>query len=322
VLERRVWTPLTASAAGIVALAFVAAPFVLASPYYGSLIVATAIAVIMTLSLNVLVGTSGQFSLAHVTFFGVGAYVPGILAVHYGLSPWLGLPVALALAALLALTVGVPLLRLQGFFLAAGSLAFSLFVEVLVRQSTGVAGGAYGVQGIPAPHLFGIAFEGVRFVPLAGLAAVAVVVVLINMRHAPLGRALVAVRDNSDAAAACGMNPARIRLIAFVLAASIAALGGWLQAFFFRTLEPHLFSADLTFTWLFMVLIGGVGTIGGVVAGTVVLSLLPQLLGIANVQEVLVLGVLILLVVLFAPRGLAGALDGIASAVDRRQAPS
>ncbi len=320
-LDRPLWTPVTLGAVALAVVASAVAPALISDPYYGSLIVGTAIALVLTLSLNLLVGTSGQFSLAHATFFGLGAYVPGVLAVRLGISPWLGLPIALAVTALVALIVGIPMLRLQGFFLAAGSLAFSLFVEVLVRQSTGVAGGAYGVQGIPAPHFFGIALTGVRYVPLACGAVILVVVMLENLRHAPLGRAMIAVRDNSDAAAASGIDPARVRLVAFVAAASLAALGGWLQAFYFRTLEPHLFSTDLTFTWLFMVLIGGVGNIAGVVVATILLSLLPQLLGIANVQEVLVLGVLILVVVMFAPRGLAGAFEQLAAAF-RRRAPS
>jgi len=305
-LERPAWSRINATALLVAAAACVALPVITGAPYYTSLVVSTCVTLILTLSLNLLIGTAGQFCLSHSAFYGIGAYASALLTEYAGWSGWLSGIASLAAAALVALLVGIPLLRLKGYFLATGSLAFSLFIEVLIRQSGGILGGVQGIHGLPALHFLGVPLVGPAFVPVAVLACALVIAGLNNLRHSPLGRAMIAVRDAESAAAAAGVPTERVRLSAFVLASTMAGAAGWLQASFFRAVDPHLFSVELTFTWLFIVIIGGLGSVVGVLFSTMLLGVLPQVLGFANVQQVLVLGILILFAVMFAPQGLAG----------------
>ncbi len=287
--------------AGVVALLPLAA-----NPYQLTLAVNLCITLLLTLSLNFVVGNSGQFHLSHVAFFGTGAYVSAILAKQVGLSPWLCLPCAIVAVAALAALIGLPVTRLKGLFLAVATLAFSLFVEVLVNQGGAVTGGGYGIQDIPPAALFGERLSPKSFYLVALAALIVTIVILNNLLNSKFGREIVASRDHPDAAAAAGINPAATKLTVLVIAASVAAAAGWLHTFYYLTLNPVILSPELTFVWFFMVLVGGLGSMLGVVFGTVLLTLAPEFLGFAAGQTVLVIGILLVAVTLFAPRGLVG----------------
>ena len=280
--------------------------------YQVTLLVNLAVTLILTLSLNFVVGYTGQFSLAHAAFFGVGAYTSAVLSKTLGVPPILALPIALIVVATLSTIVGIPAARFHGYYLAVATLAFSILIEIIVRQSPSVTGGAYGLQQIPYLDLFG-RIEGHAY----GIVAVVVFVVFFlahnNLLRSRLGRAITAVRDNPAASAAAGINVMHTRLFGFVISATAAALAGWLHAFYHRALNPMLFSAEWTFIWLFMVLVGGIGHWQGVVLGTVLLAILPEFLGFATDQTILMVGVLMIAAALFAPRGLGGFLDRIAA---------
>ena len=284
--------------------------------YHITLLVNLVVTLILTLSLNFVVGYSGQFSLAHAAFFGIGAYSSAIAAKVLGVPPILCLPISLFIVAALSTVVGVPAARFHGYYLTVATLAFSILVEIIVRQSPDITGGAYGLQQIPALDLFGnIGRRGY------GIFAVVVLIVFFlghnNLLNSRLGRAVLAVRDNPAAAAAAGINVMHTRLFGFAISATAAALAGWLHTFYHRALNPMLFSADWTFIWLFMVLVGGIGHWQGVILGTVLLALLPEFLGFATDQTILMVGILMIGAALFAPHGLGGFLDRIAAKVRR-----
>lgn len=305
-IRRSAWSPrslVTLFAAGALMIAL---PVVGNAPYYASLVFSTCVLLILTLSMNLLVGTAGLFCLSHAAFYGLGAYVSALMSLHAGWPVWAAGIASLAAAACVAALVGRPLLRLHGYFLATASLAFSLFAEVLVRQSGGILGGVNGIHGLPALELFGISITGSRFLAVAVLSCLGVIAGLVSLRRSPLGRAMLAAKDSPQAAEAAGIDAQAVRLSAFTLSSTLAALAGWLHAFHFRSVDPHLFNVELTFTWLFIIVIGGLGSVAGVVASTLLLGVVPQVLGFANIQQVLVLGVLILMAVMFAPQGLAG----------------
>lgn len=306
VVTPRSWTARRIAVLFSVAALAIVIPTITGTPYYGSLAFTTCVMLILTLSMNLLVGTAGQFCLSHAAFYGIGAYTTALLSLHAGWSTWFAAPASIAAAAVASFVVGIPLLRLKGYFLATASLAFSLFIEVLIRQSGGIFGGVNGIHGLPGLRLFGNTLNGMDLLPVAVIACALVIVGLLNLRESQLGRAMIASKDAETAAKAAGIDTARIRLSAFVLSSSLAGLAGWLQAAYFRSVDPHLFSVELTFVWLFIIVIGGLGSVPGVVAATLLLGVVPQILGFANVQQVLVLGVLILFAVMFAPQGLAG----------------
>ena len=283
-----------------------------ADAYHLTMAVNLCITLILTLSLNFVVGNSGQFHLSHVAFFGMGAYVSAILAKQYHLSPWLCLFCAVPAVAMLAALIGLPVTRLKGLYLAVATLAFSLFVEVLVNQGGTLTGGGYGIQDVPAATIFGARLSAKSFYLLA-LAALAMTILIINnLLDSKFGREIIASRDHPNAAAASGINPAATKLLVLVIAASFAAVAGWLHTFYYLTLNPVVLSPELTFVWFFMVLVGGIGSITGVVLGTMLLTLVPELLGFAAGQTVLLIGILMIAVTLFAPRGLAGLLYDLA----------
>lgn len=284
--------------------------------YQVTLLVNLTVTIILTLSLNFVVGYSGQFSLAHAAFFGVGAYSSALAAKLLGVPPILTLPVALAVVALLSTVVGVPAARFEGYYLAVATLAFSILVEIIVRQSPGVTGGPYGLQQIPYLNILG-RIEGRGYGVLAVIVLAAFLLGHNNLLQSRLGRAIFAVRDNPAAAAAAGINVIHTRLFGFVISATAAALAGWLHTFYHRSLNPMLFSAEWTFVWLFMVLVGGIGHWQGVILGTVLLAILPEFLGFATDQTILMVGVLMIAAALFAPRGLGGFLDRIAAKMGR-----
>ncbi|MBN8958206.1 MAG: branched-chain amino acid ABC transporter permease [Rhizobiales bacterium] len=283
-------------------------PIVAGPSYYVTVLINLLIRLPFTLSLSYVIGRLGLFTMAHSAFLGIGAYVAAILAQRYGVNPWLTLPASVAASAAVAAFIGFAVLRLKGLFLAVSTLAFALFIEVLVRQSE-ITGGAYGITDIPPLTIAGTPIRGILFYELA-LAALALTVILFwNIKNSPFGRAGTAAQDNEHAAAAAGINVARVRIAGFTLSAAVAGLSGWLYAFYHLTVNPFLFSLDLTFVALFMVLIGGLGSMVGVAIGTTLLSLGPELIGFATTQQVLASGVLVLIVVLLAPRGIGGLIN-------------
>ncbi len=292
-------------------------PALLNNPYHINLATNAAITLIIALSLNLVVGYSGQFALCHAAFFGIGAYVPGLLATRFGVSPWIGLAIGIAATTIIAAVVSSPVVRLRGYFLSVATLAFGFFIEILVRQATDITGGVYGITNLPPLILFGIRLHGLSYYFVAASALFLIALLLNNLMRSTLGRAIIATRDNPGAAAASGIAVTQMRVLAFVLAADSVAIAGWLQAFFDLTINPEMLSPELTFIWLFMVLIGGLGHPTGVVLGTLLLTLGPNFIGFASIDRALVLGVLLIVVALFAPQGLGGLLDR--AAVLRRE---
>ena len=271
----------------LLAAALVLYPAVFRDVFYITIAVTVGVALLLTLSMNLVIGYSGQFSLAHSAFFGIGAYVPAILSRDLGLSPWLGLPAGVLAGAIVATVIGIPVARLRGYYLAVATFAFGFFVEILARQATELTGGAYGIQGLPIPSLFGFPLQGAAYYPVVVIAVAGTILMLNSLMRSPLGRAIIATRDHPGAAGAAGINPAQMRLLAFVLSAAIAAFAGWLQCFYFRSLNPLMLSPDWNFVWVFMVFIGGLCNVRGIVAGTLLLTVSPELLGFATEQTIL-----------------------------------
>ncbi len=284
-------------------------PGLLHNPYHINVATNAAITLVVALSLNLVVGYSGQFALSHAAFFGIGAYVPGLLATRLDVSPWLGLVAGLAVTTTIATVVSIPVSRLRGYFLSVATLAFGFFIEIFVRQATELTGGAYGVNDLPTLVLFEYPLRGLSYYFFAAFTLFLIALLIGNMMRSGLGRAIVAMRDNPAAAAASGIHVTQMRVLAFVLSADIVAVAGWLQAFFDLSINPQMLSPELSFVWLFMVLIGGLGHPVGVVLGTLLLTIGPNFVGFASTDRALFVAVLVIGVALFAPQGLGGLLD-------------
>ena len=236
---------------------------------------------IVGVGLNVLVGLTGQVSIGHVGFYAIGAYVVAVLTLQ-GVSFWLALPAAAVVAGLIGALLAVPAMRVTGPYLAMMTIAFAFIVEHVTIEWRGVTGGQNGLMNIAQPGL-GRLFEGER-----GLAALSVVIaglslyVFHRLARAPLGKAMVAVRDSETAARAVGYNPVIVKTVAFALSAAFTGLAGGLFASLMTFVAPSSFPFSQSILFLLAVIVGGAGYTLGPVLGAAVIVVLPELIACAR----------------------------------------
>lgn len=275
---------------------------------------------VAALSETIIAGFGGQVSVGQAGFMAVGAYTTGLLvgSLGWGWAPSMAIGAATALLA--AAIVGVPALRLRGPYFVMASLAFGGIAYVIAMNWIEVTGGPGGLRNLAPP-----AFEHVGLHPDIGiyyvLWAVAAGVILLTrwFRDTPLGRSLMAVREDELAAAAVGIHVTLVKSLSFMVAGAVAGLAGALLALFIGSVTPDAFSINQSLLILTQVLIGGIDRIAGAIVGTIVLVLVTELLrGFAEFQ-LLFYGVIMLGVVLFFPRGLVGE---VAARLARRSRPT
>jgi branched-chain amino acid transport system permease protein len=263
---------------------------------------------------NILGGFGGQFSFGHALFFGTGAYVQAIAQLQWGLNPWLALPLAIALACLVGLFVGALSFRygLKGSYFALVTLAFA---EVFRILATTVPFTGAGV-GLMVPLRAG--FGNMQFESRLGFAMLVLGLVVLALlvtcwlRHSRFGAWLQAVRDNEDAARAVGVDPFRVKLGAIALSASFMGSAGAFYVQVFQYIDPNIaYGAHTSVEALVGAIVGGMGTLWGPVVGALALHLLADftrnLFGELPGINMVIYGSVLVLMVMFAPRGLSGA---------------
>jgi branched-chain amino acid transport system permease protein len=286
-------------------LAF-AAPFVV-SDYNLRVLVLALQSAIAVIGLAIAFGWGGLIQLGQAAFIGVGAYTSALLALKAGWSFWLAMPAGMALAALLALVIAVPMLRLRGHYLALATVGLNVSVEIVMKNWAPVTGGYDGISGIPGVWLFGTEIDtdrGAYFLALAFLTAVALFAVA--LRRSRFGRAMVAVRDDEIAAGTSGVPVVRTKVLAFVIASMLAAMSGSLYAHYAHFIAPADFDLARSVTLLVMLIAGGEMSIAGCILGAVVLSFAPEWLRFVGDAYLAVFGVGVLLVLVLMPEGMAG----------------
>jgi branched-chain amino acid transport system permease protein len=305
----RTVAPVTAVAALTLAL-----PPVLSSAQL-SVYILLGLAALVTLGLSLLLGYAGQVSLGQASFSCIGGYTAGLLAVH-GVPSVAGLLAAPVVAALFAALVGIPLLRLRGHALAFATLAMQLILLSLLSQADW-AGGAIGLQGVPRLSIGGVEFaEDLSYAYLTWGAVAVALVVARNIVVSRPGRGLRALATSEVAAGASGVPVGRYRLAIFALSAAFAGLSGGIYAFYLGYLSPGSFPVLLSIEYVVMAVVGGLGTLWGPVIGAAGIVLLVQALNTLGTQPGMpsyapsvlsyaVYATLLILVVLFLPRGLA-----------------
>jgi branched-chain amino acid transport system permease protein len=296
---------------GIFLLTIVLSGYFLENLYYLQVLTFIGINTLLALALNMLMGYAGQISLGHAAFYGIGAYGTAILTVHCNFSPWLALPAAIAAAMLVAYVVGIPTLKLSGYYLGMGTLGFGMIVNILFREWGSVTGGASGFIGIPTLELGPVSFASGRnyFYLVWGCVLVGFIACqrIIDSR---IGRALRAIHDGENAAAAVGVDTRKLKLQVFVLSAAISALAGFLYAHLVFFISPGTFSFIASIRMVTMVVIGGMASIWGSLLGASLLTLLPEWLHAFSEFEMVVYGLILMVVMIFLPRGLTrGLLD-------------
>lgn len=288
--------------------------------YLGTLL---ALHMVLAVSLNLTMGLAGQFALAHAAFYGFGAYVSAILVRDLSFTFWSSLLPTAAFAAVFAAAIGYPALRYTGgIHFALITFAFGELIRLVAANWHDLTGGPQGMQLAYGPEpLFGIDFSSSLgiYALAAGLLAIALITVE-TIRRTRFGRALVAIREDEVLAASLGINVTANKVAAFTVTSVLAALAGTIYGPFVGFISPDMMSAGDSISIVGMLIVGGMGTASGPILGTLVFMALPELLRVAKLYRLVILGLIIVVVVLFAPKGIAGLIDRLVPAKRKRGA--
>ncbi|HEX6141048.1 MAG TPA: leucine/isoleucine/valine transporter permease subunit [Candidatus Limnocylindria bacterium] len=269
--------------------------------------------VLLGLGLNIVVGFAGLLDLGYVAFYAVGAYATAVLTS--GASPafapqlnfWLAVPLVMLVAALIGLTIGAPVLRLRGDYLAIVTLAFGEIARIIFLSDwmTPYLGGAQGILQVPAPNFFGIDLRQPEklYYPIL-VACIIAAVAAISLANSRVGRAWTAMREDESVAEATGINTTKYKLLAFSLGATFGGLAGALYAVRIGSVFPQELNIIVSINALALIILGGIGSIPGVIVGSVVLVGLPELLREFSEYRLLVYGIVLVAMMLLRPEGL------------------
>lgn len=285
-------------------------PPLLGNDYQMRLIVVVGIYMLLTMGLNFMLGYAGLLSLAQVGFFAIGAYFTAILTVDFHWSFWLAVVVGMAACALVAMVLGRPVLKLKSHYFMFATFVIAEMCQQIAMNWDPVTHGATGIAAIPRPAVVGLVLDtNVAFYYLVLCAVVLGVYVSFRVEHSKLGRALMAIRESEVAAQSMGIRVADMKQIAFTLSAVFGGLAGGLYASFTSVISPDVFSFDVTIIVLVSLLLGGCGSIAGSIIGTIIVYMMPEWLRSIGQYYMIVYGAGILLLMVFLPKGLVGALD-------------
>jgi branched-chain amino acid transport system permease protein len=302
------------------ALVIAAIPWFFPSGYYFRVAALVWVSGLAAVGLQVLMGQAGQVSLGHAGFVGLGAYACALGPKLLGLPVLACLPLGAALSGLLAFVVGRPILRLKGHALAVATLGLGMLVSMVLVGEGWLTGGPDGIR-VPRAELFGWRIRGAEaWYWIAGGALWLGVWLALNLQDSPSGRALAALHDSEVAARTLGVDVARHKLRAFVLAATYASVAGSLLAMMNGFVTPDAAGFVSSVEYVTMVVVGGLTSVPGAVVGAALLVLLPQALTVFHDYEHALLGLLIMLFMIFLRQGILPGLAGMLAA-RRRQAP-
>jgi branched-chain amino acid transport system permease protein len=295
---------------GITGLVLISLPFILGT-YLTEVANNVGLYLLMGLGLNIVVGLAGLLDLGYVAFFAIGAYTMAVLTSLGDLgvaqmSFWLALPIAVAVSALAGLILGMPVLRMRGDYLAIVTMGFGEIIRILALSDMlkPFIGGAQGVLQIPKPEFAGMSLiqpQQLYYVVLGGVLATAFISV--RLRESRLGRRWMAIREDEDVAEAMGINLVATKLLAFGIGAAFSGLAGAINAAKLTSIFPHSFSLLVSINVLCLIIVGGLGSIPGTVAGAIALVGLPEILRGFQEFRWLMYGVLLIAMMLTRPEG-------------------
>lgn len=279
-------------------------PFVLPNSFYLDLAVRMAINAVIVLGLNLLIGFAGQISLGHAGFLGIGAYASAVLPTHFGWHPLLAMGAGALATGLLAALVARPIFKLKGHYLAMATLGLGIIINIALRNEAQWTGGPDGMP-VPAMGLLGFELSTDKqwYWVVAGLLAVSIWASL-NLIDSPFGRALRALHGSEVASQVVGVNVVRYKVAIFVLSAVFASLMGSVTAHYVGFVSPNFADFFHSIELVTMVVIGGMASVYGSVVGAVLLTALPQALATFEGWETVAFGAILMLSMIFLPKGL------------------
>lgn len=282
--------------------------------YLLHILVICGIYIILSLSLNLIVGYTGLAALGHAAFFCVGAYFSSLLALKFGVSPWIGLVVGAIAASVIGIIIGFPSIRLKGDYLALATFGVGVIVYSVAKNWVSVTRGPMGLPGIPVFSIFGLELSEIWLYLLLVVVFVVVTIFIVQrIVNSPFGRILRSIREDEIAAEILGKNTVKYKLLVFVIGAFFAGIAGSLYAHYITFIDPSSFTVMESITILLMVIFGGMGSIRGSIIGAVILVVLPEILRflgmpsfIAAPMRQMIYGFLLVFLMLKRPQGLTG----------------
>jgi len=276
--------------------------------YHVNVMVSALIFVVLGLGLNITVGLAGLLDLGYIAFFAVGAYTYALLSKNFDLGFWTCLPLGGVIGMLFGVVLGFPILRLRGDYLAIVTLGFGSITKIVLENWDTLFGGAAGIAGIPRPELFGLVLDGREKAVYSYYIVLALVALTVfvtsRLKNSRIGRAWMALREDEIASVAMGVDMARTKLSAYALGAFWAGLVGVVFAAHNNFINPDSFTFMDSAMILAMVVLGGMGSIVGVIIAALTLKLLPEYLRAFADYRMLIFGALMVLMMIFRPQGL------------------
>jgi branched-chain amino acid transport system permease protein len=279
-------------------------PLVLPNSYYYDVAIRVGLNAIVVIALNLLIGYTGQISLGHAAFLGIGAYSSAILTSQYNWPPLVALAASAAAVGVIAFVVARPILRLKGHTLTMATLGLGVIIAIALTNEAQFTGGPDGMA-VPSLELFGWAVSGEKqwYGLVTGL-LVLVTLAALNLIDSPAGRALQAIHGSEIASRVAGIDTARMKVRIFVLSAVVASITGSLMAHYVGFITPGVAGFFHSIELVTMVVTGGMASVFGSIVGASLLTLLPQLLSTFEGWETVVFGVILMLTMIFMPKGL------------------
>ena len=299
----------------IVIGAVILLPIVVPNNYFVSVMFFVAIYGVLASSLGMLVGYAGLFSMAQPTWFGVGAYVAGVLAAWDVVPPWMGIMIGALSVGFVSYIIGGPVLRLRGHYLACATFGILIIGEIAFTQLSDITGGHSGLLGIPPLSIGGYVFQNpLQYYFLSWALCIGCLWFYSNIVNSRVGRAIRASRDSEMASKNMGIDVPKYRLEVFILTSVVTGLAGGIFCFYLRFAAPSIFGFALLVELMLMVIIGGIGSLWGCLLGSFVITWVGELLNLSlgkilpvmtgDVQAVF-FGILIILVLILVPGGLS-----------------
>jgi branched-chain amino acid transport system permease protein len=301
---------------GAILAAALLVPAAFRSPYVLHVAVLAGIYVVLTLSLNLVTGFCGQFSLGHAGFYGIGAYTAALLAVTWGSPFVLNLLAAAVVAGVAGFLIGLPTLRLGGIYLAMATLGFGEIIHLVLLNWLGLTRGPLGIPAIPGPAILGFDLAtpvGQYYVALA--LVVLSTLAVSRLVDSGFGEAIQAIRDDEVAAEALGVPTTRLKVITFSVSAALAGVAGAFFAHYATFVSPGSFTLVESILVLSLLVFGGMGSVEGSIAGAVILTVAPEVFRFLAEYRMVIYGAILLGLILFRPQGLLG---GISLGLTRR----
>lgn len=282
--------------------------------YLLHILIISGIYIILTLSLNLILGYTGIPALGHIAFACVGAYTSSLLALNYGISPWIGLLVGACFASILGLVIGFPSIRLKGDYLALATFGFGVIVYSISKNWVDLTRGPMGLPGIPKFAFFGFELQPVWAYLILVIVFVFITAFVINrIVDSPFGRILKSIREDEVASLSIGKDVNKYKLIVFVVGAFFAGIAGSLYAHYITFIDPSSFTMMESIAVLLMVVFGGMGNIKGSFIGALILVIFPEMLrflgmpsSVAAPLRQMIYGLLLIVLMIKRPQGIIG----------------